>query len=647
MSSRRALLLAGLALVHLVAAWLLIVPGWLSIDEGVYDAMAAAMSRGSVFIENGYSERPSPELTIQIAGMDQHIEPVGGQLVAQYPQMASVLVAPLYRWEGYRALFHVNAFAFLLAVALTFRLGRTLHEDPRVADVGAALFALCTFAWPYSVGAWPHMIHLVLVLGGVTAVFQALQTPGRGALSLALVAGLSLGMSLGVRLDGLFVVAALGLVLLYQRRVRWREGLAIGLGLLPGLLFLSLTNHVKFGTWMPLSYGPHAKSSIMSFLPAVAPGLLVLAARAMVYREGLRGVLARHRGKILVAGGLMAAASLALPSTRGLLLPWVRSAWGLSVALTVGGLGIDRAGFEAGPGGGLYYYIGGFKKALVQSMPWLALALVPIVGWLRGRREDRHTPALLLIPAILVAVYSQRGRHGGLSLGLRYLLPALPLLAVLVAPTVRSLLAQLRGRRVALAVVVALGVAAALSPLARPLEVGPHERLVLGGPLVLAALLAGLVLLGWLPSLAESSGLRLGTALATVAALSWAAGVTFGYDTRLERRARLRTLSIAQAVQQLLPERALLLADWPDPFLGAMASGSVRLALPSLDGGRDLPALIDHHAARGWPVCVAFGRPLWEQLLALPVMQRYEAAPLGRVDALYVGRLIPRATEAP
>ncbi len=639
------LLLAGL---HLAAAAWVAVPGWISIDEGVYHLMAEAMSRGGHAIENGYGAFPSDELTVRIEDMDHHIQPVGDRLVAQYPAMATVVAMPLYLLEGYPGLFRSNTLAFLLAVALCFWVGRVLYPDDRgAAWVAAGSFALCSFAWGYAVGSWPHMVHIAAVLGAMGAVLLAIQREGRTALLAAAGGGLVLGLDLGVRLDGLFVGGVIGLVLLFQPRVRWREGLAFGLGVLPGLLFLSLTNHAKFGVWSPLSYGPAAQSNIAGYLPAVAPGLLVVAARAVVFRSAVRRAFLQRRGWFVTAAILAPLGLLLLPGAREPLLRWAAAAWALAVDLRVDALGKDRGGILPSPGGGVYYYIGGFKKALVQSLPWFALILVPLRDWLRGRREQRFLPALLLVPLVLVVVYSQKGRHGGLCLNQRYLLPALPLMALAIAPALRDLLTRLRGRWAWLALPAVTAASAALVPTLGEIELSLHERLILDLPLLLAVTLAGSLILGWLPSLSEARWLHRTQALIAVAALAWGGLVCFGYDVPIERRARARTLDIATTTAEALPERSLLLVDWCDPFFGLMAEDRVVLATPGLDGGEDLPRLVEHFRAEGWPVHAAFGKGTWEQLVQLPFMQGYRVEPVTRMDALLLGRLEPQLLPAP
>jgi 4-amino-4-deoxy-L-arabinose transferase-like glycosyltransferase len=613
-----------LALLHLaVCAWLT-VPGYLSIDEGVYHLMAEAMSRGSFDLGNGYADFPSEELTLYVHGQDHHTFGFNGRLVAQYPTMATVLGAPLYLLEGYAGLFRLNALLFLVAVGLCWGLGRAVFEHRRLATLGAGIFALATFTWCYSLAAWPHMIHLVLVMGAFLAVYRGLPR-GRWDLG-CLLGGILLGLDIGVRLDGVFVVPALVLLLFYRRPIPWRSLFLFGLGLLPGLIFLSLTNHAKFGTWQPLSYGPAAKSSATHYLGIAVLGIIPFLVRPWFVSRDWRTPLRRRWPLLLVGAVVGLAALLALPPTRGTVLGGLRGFYLLVVDLKVPEGGMERFGAALGESGGLFY-VGGFKKALVQSLPWLPLLLVSLRAWLRGEPQGRAFPAFILVPLLYLMAFAPRVTEGGVCLNLRYFLPMLPFLAVLAVPGLAALGPVLRGRGAALAAVSGLATVLMFLPSFGVLEQAAHERLVLQTPLVLAGALAVALLASWLPAAAQVRVLRFLGAGLTVACLCWASLMAFGYDARLERAWRAHTLGIAGAFGPHLQEPTLLVADFVDPYYGLVANGRVRLASPIHDNGQDLPALVAWHLDQGWKVHGAMAEKNWTILEQNPWMSAYRVIP--------------------
>ncbi len=641
MTSRRTLVtVACLLVVHLLASLLLVVPGHISIDEGTYHLMAEAMSHGGFTIDNGYEAFPSDELAIYVPGHTVHVRPHDGHLVAQYPYLSSVLALPFYLLLGFRGLLLLNGLAFVATLLTTWALGRDLLGDRVAAGLGAAIFALGTFAWSYSLAAWPHMLHTALALLAFTLAVRALRRDGRQAQLLALAAGLVLGLDLGVRYDGLFVLGAIGLLQLFARPARLRQGALTLLGLSPGLALLAATNHAKFGSWAPLSYGNPSEPSILGrFGPLVMLGLLLLGARLLL-RPGLADSLRRRWPTLALGLGIGLAALLALPFTRAPLWKLGYGVATLSIDLRL----LDPHGLlegfnTRGPTGGIFF-MGGLKKALLQSCPWLPLVLLPALGWLRQRPGSSSFPVLITLPALLVVAYSYKSWHGGMCLNQRYLLPALPLLSLLAAQGLRTLpRAQGRWRW-------AVGLAAALPillflPTLGGLDPAGEEQLILVLPLGLAASLTAMLLCTRIPA---ASRHRLPPRLATLcalAALTWSLLVGFGYDLRLERRWRGQLLAVGQAVGEQLPDRALLLVDYHDPYYHLLASGQVRLAAPRFDQGADLPGLLAFHHLNGWPIYGALAEQNWQALDNAGLLQGHRVELVDRLGQVVLGRVEP------
>ncbi len=600
--------LAGLAVAHLAWSLLAVVPGHLSIDEGTYHFMVHSLERGRPLeIENGYRELPSPELR---AGMFRERD---GRLVSQYPELFTFLALPFYAAWGYRGLFLLNALAFLGIVALTWDLGRRLF-DSHVASVAALVLGLSTFLWDYSQAAWPHASTTLLVLAAFWCAVRGLQ-PG-SVWGWPLAAGLIAGLAPGVRLDAAFAWPAILLPALFAWPPRWKRAAVTALALLPGLALMSFLNAEKFGVWSPFHYGARgngATSGPSPYLPLVAAGAVAL---AVLWGLSRRRLAQRLAGRpVWVVAGLAAIAllALALPATREVLRRVCEGAAQLVVDLRFRDLSIQEPALHRTPDGALVY-LGALKKSLLQSCPWLPLALLPAFALRTGRR---WTAWLLLLPLPLgyLGAYSFFAWHGGLSLNLRYLLPALPCLALLGAAGWCELTASLPRPWVAAgAGALAAGIASRLL-LPRMWGTPPEqEGPLLDLPLALAAALAvGLVAL-LLLGRRRSGVLRHTVAALAGAAFAWAALVTFVYDAPRARAHRAENLAVSERVAPWLEPDSLLIVPYPDPFFSLMEIEGVSIAVPGRDGFADFRRLVGHALDAGRPVYAALPRPMWSRL---------------------------------
>lgn len=640
------LLLVGL--LHFGAALFLTPAGHLSIDEVTYDLMARNVAAGrGVEIENGYRERPSPELAIASLVVAR------GRLVAMPPPLFPLLAFPFEATLGWRGAFVLNALAFCGTLVCTWRLARSLW-DADVASNAALILGLATFLPDYAQAGWPHGVTTFLLTAAVLAAVgsagsslarkasdrsgvgegRAHGVPWRGSA----VAGLLLGLATGIRLDAIFLLPGLLLALLVlDRPVRRVAGLLVGLA--PGLVALAGVNHVKFGTWSPFSYGVRTEGLVAGPGPYVgvavvgAVALTILAAHLIARRS--------HRRATWTLTLLGIAALAVLGPARDLVVSGVRGFAQLAVDLRLRPLGIAEPVLERSASGALLY-VGGLKKALVQSCPFLVLS--PVALALGLRRGDRR-PLLVLLPTVgFFGVYSAFAWHGGMALNLRYWTPLLPPLALLVAVAARELELE---RRPVVSLLGALGSVALLGPLLRfdgddPASLEPW---LLSVPLVLALLLAGAAV----PA-RKMEPLRAAGALFLGGALAWGCLTTYLYDLPWSARQRASTVRMTSRVGGSVPDRALLVS----PFvvgLGDLAGRGGRVvADPTRDGFADAASLVRDHLGRGRPVFGLMPEDAWRRWLGSPEAVELEriviwargSAVLGRVEtAASAGRPQP------
>jgi hypothetical protein len=645
--TRAARWLAVLAVMAaLVAAgWRLSIPGCLSVDEVTYLLSARSLAQGGgIEVWNGYEEFPSPELA------PGWLKVVDGRLVSQYPDFFLFLALPAYRGLGLRGLFLVNVLAFAGVLALTWNLARRLY-GARAALLALGLLGLSTFAFEYAVAAWPHMTSALFVVAALALVERASSgASSRSSVFAALGAGLLIGFGIGIRLDVAFVGAAFAAALSLLRPARLREVAALVLGALPALLLLALLNGRKFGVVTPFTYGPSygIATGIGPYLPVAACGLVFYLALFVITRRSLAVGTAWRRIAIGAALVLVAGA-LATPALRAAIGQLARGFWEQVVDLRIRPLDTVEAATSRGPDGGIVY-IGALKKALLQSCPWLVLAVLPVAEALR--REELRRAALLLgaVPTALVALYSYFAWDGGLSLNQRYFVPALPMLAILGAKGILSVVARagagLPGLLAASA--VPLGLWIWLAKIER-FDDSRQSLLVLTVPLGAAGALLGALAvaalgdrLGWRSARSRAAAWLAAVAVVSGALSSWA------YDLPRTLAYRRLNADLGAAAARFTGADAILFVQ-PTELAASALDGGRRVRLASLvkDDGRTFETLARYHAARGRPVLLAVYRPQLAQMVERGLLANWRLEPVVGKGAAEVVRMIPADAAEP
>lgn len=634
-------------LAALVAAgWSFSFPGCLSVDEVTYLLSARSLAGGSgVEVWNGYEEFPSPELA------PGWLKVVDGRLVSQYPDFFLFLALPAYRALGFRGLFLVNGLAFAGVLALTWALARRLF-GVHTALLALGLLGLSTFAFEYATGAWPHMTSALFVLAALALVERASYgTSPRRATLAALGAGLLIGFGVGIRLDVVFAGGALAAALLLLRPARVREAAALALGALPPLLPLALLNGRKFGIVSPFTYGPSygIATGIGPHLPVAAAGLVAFGVLFAATRRPLSGDRSRRR-VVIGAGFALALAVLVTPALRAALEQLIRGGWELVVDLRIRPLDRLEPALRRGPDGGFVYF-GSLKKALLQSCPWLLLAALPVVA--AARREVPRRPVLILaaVPAALIGLYSFFAWDGGLALNQRYFVPALPMLAILAATGLRSLLARTGARAPELLLAGALSLATwiGLAESGR-FDYPRQSLLLLDLPLLVAgALLAVLAAVGLAARLGwrRPSLTRLAAGLAATAVV-WGGLSAWAYD--LPRTLAYRRLHANLGTQAARSAGAEAIVFSQPAELAASAldgAGRIRLANPGKDEYRTFEALARFHAERGTDLLLVVYRPRLERMIATGALARWRLERVATSEIAEVVRLFPSGAGAP
>ncbi len=485
-----AVLLGAGALLVLIGA-LIFPPTAFSVDEAIYIDMADAMAtRGALDV----TPQNLPDGAPLMAKSHGLVQVIGDRAVPQYPGLYGVIAAPFFLVGGVKGLIFLNALCSVLCLWMTHRIARILTNDPWVARASVLMLGAASIFAGYVFAIWPHMLALAFALAGAWATLHAGKATGRASLLSAVGAGLIFGFGVGVRVDVILAaVAAFFWLRLFAKPSARSITLAIAAGLAPGLLLAAWINQIKFGVFNPFSYGADIGSiSISHHLKTI-----VAVAAAGVFAFGVdvssKPVAAmidavRRAPRFVLAGGavaVLAAVLIVFPSL-------FKGAWLMLIDIQ-SYAGPLRPGLEK-DAYGYWDFWGVPKKALLQSMPWMTLALAPIVMFLRGYKT-KETSFLLLFAAAVLLFFAMRGWHGGMAYNMRYYLGAAPFIAILAAVGLGELRPvydkhkNLLLRSVMAGVALAIG-AYALSPLygglAVPMRLYPQ--------LLLAGLLAVVVL---------------------------------------------------------------------------------------------------------------------------------------------------------
>ena len=587
------------------------------IDGGVYYDMARAMAEDGTLATAGDSGIPGAPPLGRLLSVAHD-----GAVYPQYPSGYAFIAAPFYALFGIHGLMLMNALSFALALWLTFFIARRFY-GAQSAHWAAGIFAVATFAPTYVFAIWPHMLALAFWLGAVACAVIAHDTQRRGrGLALFAAAGLLIGLGLNIRID----VFLAGLALFFWLRLfaRPEDRLApfvLILGMAPGLVAAGLMNEIKFGGFAPLDYGASkGMASISAYLPAaIAAGAAFAAAWAFNVPAAVSAALPTPHRKWAVGASVIVAAAVLLSPMSDLFWRMIKGVYVLVINLQAHDA-YYQAGVERNDFGQLLFW-GYPKKALIQSIPWMALAAIPIVTAFRTQTFLTFGLCALCIAAP-ICFYALNQWHGGGSYNMRYFLPALPFLAILGANGLRTLFSESGPSRqwtlAALfgASIVYLGLQ----------EIGQNsERLLSPASLypqwMIAAALAGAIGLHVLRGGARA---RAASRHLAVFALAYAVAVN-GYEEIGHERTRAEQLAMAHDIAAPLVTDSLVVTPMPILLIPAERAG-VRVMAPTKTTAAAAAQAAEAFAAAGR--CVYFHNSYARDLVAPHLISAVDPAPL-------------------
>jgi hypothetical protein len=573
--------------------------------------MVKNLADGNFFeIWNGYREFPSPELNPGFLVIAK------GRLVAKYPDLFTVTALPFYMLFKYRGVFFLNAVAFLGILALTYQVARICFGDSKLATSACLILAFSTYLWDYSQAAWPHAISTLFIIAAFYAMARAFFSESHTGRSVwwAFFAGILGGAAPGMRLDAAFAIPILLIPLLFISPPRWKALLAAGTGLVPGFVALSLLNHHKFDRFTPFSYGLGetapitTTSSLLPYLTLVIGGFSFVLVVWILSRSSIRG-------KQVLAAVIIIGAGVGLINVPVVYKMLERLATGgaqLLIDLRFRSLFMGEGGLADTPMSSISY-IGGLKKSLLQSCPYLVVLAIPLLQVLRRGRDAKAIMLLLFLPACYIGVYSYFSWHGGQCLNLRYFVPTLPFMAILAAYAWRRLTYTINRRWLLLGLVAiaAAGLVHAIGFDRENAKAEINEFLILSLPLYMAGILTILLAMvmlekRWQFATRRISGIRTSATIICLTAMIWAGSMAFFYDYPLQRAEREKNHNVAAKIGGIISDDSIIFGTYPDPLFGLIEYPKIRIAIPMRDQFKDFRQLVAWHLDQGRPVYTAF-----------------------------------------
>ncbi len=417
----------ALIALAVLAGWAASSTGLFTVDEYFYARMAGAAAEEGAITFQPFDVDGAPALDMGFARAVGDAE----RLAPQYPSGYALIAAPFYLIFGLKGLTLLNALAGLASLFLTFRIARRAGADDTAAWMALGVLSIGAYWSTYLFAIWPHMLALALFLLAIERLLASESSDARAAF----IAGLAVGVGQTIRIDFIVMapVAILWLRLFDDHETR-RRSLFFIAGAAPGFILASWFNFLKFGVFNPITY----ENAVAANDPAdfYILGLIAAVMLAAMFVFDARR-LAAHIKPGMARVGLMLLgliALLILPEGRHLL----DGLW-YSLVDAQSYSHLDRqAGIERNADGWLVFY-GFSKKALTESLPYIALLTLPLVRLAQGAMTKSEGLFYCAAGAFLV-LYSFNETDSGLGLNARFLLPILPIAAIVSAIELQRLM---------------------------------------------------------------------------------------------------------------------------------------------------------------------------------------------------------------
>jgi hypothetical protein len=547
-----------IALLGLVAPLLAIaVPAPLNADESSYLSTILALRSERVTVPGTELLPPSREI-LWFDPNPRSRSMTTTPVAPTAPPLYAPLALPFLQAAGWPGLVLLQLCAFVACGLLVYAHAARFATRRQTPWLALAAFALGSYSLDYALGAWPHLLAMMLCLAAWIAGSRARDT---GSASLALASGVLVGTAAGIRYIVLAYVVVIGgsLLLFSVRRLRTILAYVAGVG--GPLIASSILNDARIGVF-------HPATKNVTYLTPGRP-------RTGIIEDAVASTIARVVDFTVWPP--------IRPSLHDIHF-WYQYDWQTKVFMMSGGI----------------------KKAWLQSAPWLAVVLIALLlVWFRrhpiadpARRELRAAGLPIFGAIALLSAYGFSRVDGAMNQ--RYLLEVLPLAAIVFALVLDRF--PLRPVALAAGALAGIAAAAALVQIALPIpelgsELAPprtspaialRQVLEMKLPLVLAAATALAVFF---------SHLRGGKLMwgCVGAALGWALAIHVLEELPATQRRRAASAAMLDGVTRLLPAEPpvalFAFAGQVPAVVPLKLDRDIHILHPWADRGRDMPRL--------------------------------------------------------
>ena len=563
-------------------------PGLWTVDELVQISDIIAKTRGDgLLIENGFSLFQSHDLRLSTL-----LRVTDQGLVSQYPAGFAYLAWPFWAIGGVKAVIFINSLASLVSLYFTLLIAREV-SDERTARWAVALLAGASFLLDYAIAVWPHAISVALTL---SAVYLFLRHVRNNQFWFPLLCGILLGLAATIRLDAVFVIPGLVFWFVLFDVKPIKNLMALGFGLLPGILFNASVNLIKFGVFNPFTYG-YATSSGGTGKGIYALLLLCLLA-TLGAAIAVRNIPRLRRADALIALSILVVlVGLSIPELRALMQRFVNGVHHLIFNMADHPEAGVRNGVEPITSNTTSFW-GIYKQALGQSMPWLGI--LPLAF---GAARHRHRGQILVLVFVLTAVipYLLQDWHGGKSNNQRYLLVTVPILCIFGAMAMLELKRRVHLPKVMRGLLVIATFAGLFVFIAMH---GPQATSWILQP-ISKWVFAGMLIISLICSLVRTQFLAGMTRCLFIVAVGFSIFSSVLVHTSTNIAVRNQRAAIAENLPSL-PQNTILLG-YATTFYNALERDDVLLSFP-FPGKQPDSAFLRKALSEGWTIATASER---------------------------------------
>lgn len=508
-------------------------------------------------------------------------------VISVTPALYAPIALP-FSYAGWRGLVSLNILSYILTGLLVFLFCRHYASERHTPWIAMGLFLAGGFSIEYAQGVWPHMLSVGLV---TAAVFFAARVWTENAQRVAALSGVLIGIAAGIREQNIVLVACLGLLVTLFAKRRSASAAWYAAGLAVPLSVSATIHYLRQGLWHPFP-------------------------KYIAYADQVAGQVSGNSA--FDPFGTFVAKFIDFSFHADFTDP----------VLSV----LYRKNLDSGA----FLIDGAVKKALLQSAPWIGLAVVVLIAvwFVRGEgnaaiRRILKAISFLFISLIVVFSVAGFGRTDGLAYNQRYFLELVPLAAIALALALDGL-----GLRIVVMIAGILGSGLLYSlSLMLPSHTW-YEIALLRVPLLLALVFIGS------RYLLRNGKQRFFLALFLGLCLGWSfLGHTID-DMSASRNRRLRNAAVAKTLESVVPEHSALFTygGWRDAAGVLWLSRKAVVVDVGADDGADAGLLAEelrHQGRKIFVISSNFPASAWRAIA------RDSARVAAKTNLIVISELIP------